>query len=857
MRELLQQLLVQSVSSKEKNLHLTDQLLPQDIIDGAAIRDRRNLFVIGSFDRRITFYSQQVRAFSLVHALKDLGYLNSNPRIAVVGGGAAGVTAAAAAALVSNANVVLFESAGELLSLQSTTERRHLDPHIYDWPAHDTTDPIANLPILDWESGTCRSVREDVLVGFEDISVRLGQRLQRRMRHKVTGLAAAADGYDLSVVNLNEPLPGVGQEPTERFNMVLLAVGFGLEAREPVQNIQSASYWSDASVPVAEFEGRPTPRFFVSGAGDGGLIDFVAAGAANFDHSGMIEMISQHPGINDLSATLRDIDVRARTADAAGSRFDFIATYDAELLGQLNAIGLVAAVAAQLRPGVQLILQTQHAEMFEVSTSTLNRLAAYLTIKACEADAQRTFRHVQCGAVARIASPDPALTPAAEFWLDCAGEKLAADAVIVRRGPDRDGVREPFADHLAIYADAHGEWLARHGEATLAPKLSKHARTLFQEAARDAQIPLAPRLQRQMAEQLPISVQLRRDGNRVRWSGAIPADQLVRSWSVDQAFEIILADDPDSLGPAGVAILRVACHSRTSRLHAEPASWFQYVRGLSLESLHAEGIAMPTIVGGNPGGAAQNPVSIASDILARQIHRALDSWLLEQLNAHLLPFFGSNADPRHSIGLVIAPDLRAAMAEVWAEWHATFGDDAALLSHFLRLMICAVEDADNCDSGQVLVGPTKFKEIVRGTAMALAIAAAWQTTSPKNAGPGNLVRRREGESDWAGHGCAADLINGQDMSLCAATYMWQTKFVILIVKATIEVARSAERPFAKVESDQPAFSETGGSGAVIMSINKEFSEAVAAGLAELRALLESVETRHFEALDKAIVKGPA
>lgn len=836
---------------------MADPLLAQDIIDGAAVRDRPNLFVIGCFDRRITFYSQQVRALSLVHALKDQGYFNANPRIAVIGGGAAGVTAAASAALVSHSNVVLFETAAELMPLQLTTKRRRLDPHIYDWPAHDATDPIADLPILDWESGTCRSVREDVLVGFEDISVRLGQRLQRRMRHRVSGLTVATDGYDLSFVDLDGPTPEAGNALTERFNLVLLAVGFGLEPREPVQNIQSASYWSDAGVPVAEFEGRPTPRFFVSGAGDGGLIDLVAAGATNFDHAGMIRMIAQHPGIDELSNTLIAIDLRARSADAVGDRFDFLSAYDNELLGQLTAIGLVAAVAGQLRPGVRLTLQTRRAEMFEVSTSTLNRLAAYLTIKACEADAQRTFRHLQCVAVNRVVAPVPAPEQAADFWLDCDGETVAADSVIVRRGPGRELVRGPFDGHLASYADTHREWLARHGDATLVPKLSAHARKLFNEAASDAQVPLAPRVQRQIAQQLPIPIQLRRDANRVRWSGAIAANQLVRAWSADQAFEIILPDGPNLLGPAATAILRVACHSRTSRLHAAPALWSQHIRALSIDSLHAEGIEMPTIVGGNPGGAAQNPMTIASDILARQIHRALDSWLLERLNAHLVPFFASNADPKRSIGLTIAPDLRAVMAETWTHWHAVFGDDAGLLSHFLRLMICAVDDDDNRDAGQVLVGPTKWKEIVRGTAVALAIAAAWQTTSPNGAGPGNLIRIRDDGSDWSGHGCAADLINGIDMSLCAATYMWKTQFVILIVKTTIEVARNAERPFAQIETDQPALSETDGSGPVIMSINREFSDAMAEGLAALQALLATVEGRHFEALNKAIMKGAA
>ncbi|MFS8036696.1 ABC-three component system protein [Xanthobacter sp. AM11] len=834
---------------------MADALLAQDVVDGAAVRDRPNLFVIGSFDRRITFYSQQVRALSLVHALKELGYLHANPRIAVVGGGAAGVTAAAAAALVTGSQVVLFESADSLLPLQSTSNLRRLDPHIYDWPAHYTTDPIADLPILDWESGPCRAVRDDVLLGFEDIVVRLAPRLERRLRQQVTALTRTADGYQLDITDLNAPPPPLGAELREQFHMVFLAVGFGLEPVEPVPAIQSASYWTDAGVPVAEFAGRPTPRFFVSGAGDGGLIDFVAAGARDFDHAGMIRLISQYPGIAALKPVLADIDVRARAEDANGARFDFMGAYDAELLPALNDTGLVAAVAQQLRPGVQLTFQTQHAELFDVSTATLNRLAAYLTIKACAGDAQRSFRHLHCGVVARIDAPDPAPV-AAPFWLDCAGEVVPADAVIVRRGPQRNMVRAPFEDHLTSFDATHKEWLVRHGDATLVPKLSGPARSLFKEAARSAGI-LAPRLQRLAATQLPIPVQLLREGANIRWSGAIPAEQLLRSWSEKQPFEIILSDAPDALGAVAGAVLRVACHSGNCRLHAAPGLWSQHVRALSLDSPHAEGMAMPAILAGNPGGAAQDPVSLPPDILARRIHRSLDGWLLARLDEHLQPFFASNADPGRPINLKAANDVRAAMAATWAAWHASFTDDAALLNHFLRLMICAVDDDDHRDAAQILVGPSKWPVILRGTAVALAIAAAWDATSPKSARPGNLVRLRDGDSAWAGHGCAADMINGDEMSLCAASFMWQTQFVILVVKSAIEVSQIAERPFAQIDTDQPGLSDTDGSGPVIMSISRDFIDATAAGLAELRTLLAAVEARHFEALEKTIMKGAA
>jgi hypothetical protein len=44
-------------------------LTPFDVIEGAAPVGQTGLYVIGSYDSRITFYSQQVRALELVHGL--------------------------------------------------------------------------------------------------------------------------------------------------------------------------------------------------------------------------------------------------------------------------------------------------------------------------------------------------------------------------------------------------------------------------------------------------------------------------------------------------------------------------------------------------------------------------------------------------------------------------------------------------------------------------------------------------------------------------------------------------------------------------------------------------------------------
>ncbi|OOG70027.1 hypothetical protein B0E45_14595 [Sinorhizobium sp. A49] len=812
------------------------------------------MYVLGCFDRRITFYSQQVRALSLVHALHELGYLQNAPQIAVIGAGAAGLTAAAAAALASAGRVVLFETARELVPLQSATARRKLDPHIYDWPRDDATDAIANLPILDWEAGASRSVRQDVVLEFEDIAGRVAGRLEKRTGHQVKQIRGVGTTYEIIYDRLdNAPGGGPAQNLSDRFDMVFLAIGFGLEPRETIRAIADTSYWSDAGVPTAEFAARPTPRFFISGNGDGGLIDFVAAASRDFDHRAMIRLIAEHPGIQEIAGDLVAIDARARDAQTNAVPFDMYAVYEAEIRERIEAIGLVGEVARRLRPGVQLTLQTEHPEIFTVNTSALNRLAAFATIKACETSDQWRFTHIHGQNVTRVEAYTPdAGQPA--FLLDCEGTRIEADEVIIRRGPKRAEARRPFIDVLGDYETTHSEWLQRHGDATLVPTLSNKARAFFDERAKLEDIPLSRRRQRQAAANLPVSFQLRVVGSDIRWSGALSKENIAEPWDADRLYEVILPGEPADLGPVTSAILRMACHARQVTLHADPAHWRDHVRRLSADSLHAAGMSTPRIVGGNPGGAAQNPETISAVRLGRQLHEWLDRWILNCLHQHLAEFLRTGADPGRAVGLAIAPDLRQMMADTWDDWRDAFEDDPALLNHFLRLMVCATDEDDDLDAAQVLVGPNKLPAIICGTAVSLAIASSWEATAPNSTRPGNLRRRRGGATEWTGHGCAADLINGKAMPLCAGSFMWQTNFVILTVQGTIELAKRAEIPFAQVESGQPAFTETDGSGPVVMWISAAFSNAVETGADALSATLADVENRHFARLTAAIQK---
>lgn len=301
-------------------------LTPADIIAGARIAAHPGIYVLGFYDTRITFYSQQVRGLELAHALQHEHLLPANARVAVIGGGAAGITLAAGLALQGGTEVHLFEKAHRLLPLQGDTQRRRLDPHIYDWPDPDADHELAQLPILDWRSGSATDVRDAVLREFGEVRAATEGRLTVNERHEVT--AVVPNGVRFRVTFEREAMGGGRQTASHEFDVILLAIGFGIEPRFAIPNTETASYWRDAGVPGAEIDGNPRPTFLVSGNGDGGLIDLIASASATFRHDDIVRGIAQRAGIQALRDALLRIDDQALEAEARGQGFDFIAAYD-------------------------------------------------------------------------------------------------------------------------------------------------------------------------------------------------------------------------------------------------------------------------------------------------------------------------------------------------------------------------------------------------------------------------------------------------------------------------------------------------------------------------------------------------
>lgn len=825
-------------------------LTAADVIAGSRIVAFPGIYVLGIYDTRITFYSQQVRALELAHALQHEHLLPANARVAVIGGGAAGVTLAAGLALQGGVEVHLYESADRLLPLQGDTHRRRLDPHIYDWPNADAEHERAELPILDWRSGSAIDVRGAVLREFGEVQTATEGRLTVNVRHKVT---TVVPNHGRFIVTFEREGTGGARETASReFDVVVLSIGFGTEPRFAIPLTATASYWADAGVPGAEIAGNPRPTFLVSGNGDGGLIDLIAAASATFDHNDIIRGIAQHAGVQALRTAMLDVDRDALAAEARGEGFDFIAAYDQSIGAQVEAIGLVDDMQRRLRPGVQLFFQTREPELLSIRTARLNRLAAYLLIKACARPIAENFTHLVCDDVALVASQPGDQHNSQRF--ECGPRTVVADWVIARRGPGRDAIRQPFANLLAGYAAEHDAWIRRFPADSIAPKLSDVTHAHFTHLAKRAELPPPRYHLAAMIAAMPRSGKLWLIDGQARWSGEVALADVAAAWTDDAPpFNLTVVDAPDQLGPnLAHAVARLAIHASRVDLLVDVARWRPFMVALSSESPSASGLHLPQIkaIAGHP--SVLNPMTMPPDDLALQINRALDRWVLDAVDRHLTRYFGHGDDPGHAVSFMAADDLRQRMGPIWQDWVHRFNNNPALWTRFLGLAVCAKDEPIAAGEAMALAGRRLILPLIRACAVALAVATAWQVTTPRGAHPGNLARDANG-TERTGHSCAAGFIDSEDMALVALRHAWTTEFVLLPMQSMPPaLIAGANSSLGRANDGPPLLGQPGADGKLMLTVDRQFREAASNGAAALRNLLLRIEDEHFARLRATI-----
>jgi hypothetical protein len=694
-----------------------------DPIYGARMPDWPSAYVLGSYDTRITFFSQQARGLNLACALADSTALAGKTRFAVVGAGAAGLAVAAGLSLLlPDAQVDIYEREEHPLHLQRGCYQRNLHPHIYEWPRKGALEPRADLPILDWEAGSAHAVATQVLRGFMTLQAYRHGRLNLRLLREVTAIErVGASDYRVKHQDI-----GAADPSSANYGAVFLTIGFGRE-RE-LADAPWHSYWADSGVPQAPKYAQGVTRILVTGGGDGGLIDLCAAALQDFDHTKLIELVTGWPGIDRLAADLMEID---REAGQAGRGFDFMAAYDRKVGPALREDGLIDLVAERLRRRVQLVFNTERAQPLEQPTSTLNRLLVYLLFRAA-ARAGSPIEH----AVGKISSKGAS---AGVYEVDGFG-RVEVDELFVRHGAATKEAFAPFEDIRMAYEAEHKRWLSADPARSAPPRLDDEARRTLERALEVSDMPVPRRLHGEAIAQQPRRARfgLGDANGSVVWAGDLGPEELISWWGEpDRALHLECAASPAEIGELACALARFAIHARQVRLESNDPRWTAWLSGLTQRSPHAHALHPPLIRPVTP--VQMNATVIDPAEVGGRFHAAMDLWTLGEVDRHLVEYLAAGVEPANWVTWRIEPELRATMGRRWTNWRERLRTEPRLLARLLRLAACTVEDdqGDVADR-QVLAGPYRVPSIIRTLVIALAAAEAWPVSAPRGEIPGQF-----------------------------------------------------------------------------------------------------------------------
>lgn len=323
-------------------------------------------YILGSFARHVTIYSQQMRAFNLIDALCKTGQLTNGVRVAVVGGGIAGLTAAAAAA-VRGAAVTVVEMKPVFFPIQRNASDRYLHPHIYDWPLNELAEGLedltkADFPVLGWDAGEAKSVFQSLEDSWNEFcqTYKGEHPPESLMGTEFIGLARNPKDNCLELtVRKDRP----DTETTLTAQIVILALGFGRETERP----DILKYWD--SSPLDSILAKPLSRWLISGYGDGGLTDLMRLRIKDFRHDQFVQKFAND---SELIRKLKELLTRQQSKTVSVR-----ATFEG-LYQQLDAPLLKAD---DLRTDTNVTFNAPENYLEHEGSSILNRFIVFLLEK--------------------------------------------------------------------------------------------------------------------------------------------------------------------------------------------------------------------------------------------------------------------------------------------------------------------------------------------------------------------------------------------------------------------------------------------------------------------------------------------
>jgi hypothetical protein len=385
--------------------------------------DTPGLYLLGSLNRHITVHSQQCRAINLIQALIECHGLEGK-ELAIVGAGFAGLTAAAFALDRTTAHVTLFDVSPRPLWMQDRCENRWLHPGIYDWPYPGALEPCSSLPVLNWRAAAAADVAAQIRAEWEHIAA---SKNLLRLRLETEVKAVSADlkgGLALKLAN--------GQQ--ENFDVVVLAVGFGIERGGPGR----VAYWNDADGLDGIAEGSSV---LVSGFGDGGLADVLRLCLPDIRQDSLIELVRHVP-----------IETRSQLIEAEKNFGGQSGGLD-EFYNQLRVEPIIQLLADSTLPVMRVTL-AGIGHLYDPRSAILNRfLISQLRQVRGEDAFELINKPVDVSSLAEL--PDGRC----RIKIGDSPDEREFDHVVLRLGPEPVYKRISASSDLKVWEERRTSWL--------------------------------------------------------------------------------------------------------------------------------------------------------------------------------------------------------------------------------------------------------------------------------------------------------------------------------------------------------------------------------------------------------------
>ncbi|MEM5440186.1 ABC-three component system protein [Paraburkholderia diazotrophica] len=695
----------------------------------------RDLFFLGPLDRRITFFSQQVRALRLVHALYSQDRFSDSPRVAVVGGGAAGITAAFGCGLLG-CRVDLIESTTGLFHLQSKSTR-FLHPHIYEWPLCGSLNSHAVLPFLAWKADEAGKIRDQLVTEF---TAHRPEKVNVKVSHAVTRIGSEDGEWRLH-------LKSDAGEISQSYNVVIVAMGFGEE--KICGSARSIDYWRDLGPSAVSVE-LTNKSYFISGSGDGGLTDMMACLVEDFEHFAFTTDFLKNFGKDRLARAAIEADSRVKQPGG-----DLEPEFKTSLLPVMQDWGVIEYYAKRLRTDRQVTFNAQTV-FGKGKASRLNQVMAYAILEAA-----RTLPGIftlSAGNVSDVQKSDAKFTVSGVV-ADTAVFSATVDDVVLRHGPNTAVRYSPLGIFFDDYRKHHAELIRDDGTLAEPPQLAVETFEFFDKLYTDACTDIQTKTARQVQAKAWQKELL------VSWDAALhkpiqqgPTDLLDLARKIDKLptpVTLVFALPPKSLEKYLTVLRRLVRASQGQIQVAVLESFFEGWQG----RFDAISRITETL---NPHPALDLPE-------AGSLSAMVDATLMKALDAGVQGVVKDGV----CTGLgAVHPSIAGAIGVTWGNWKAALTADRQLQASFLRLLF-KVEPAglDPWDGDRACI-----PDLIAALVLMLATHSG-ESLAPAECAPGNLSFGVDNEAVCLGSGCT--LINGIPVSDVEDAEKWNVDALIL------------------------------------------------------------------------------